>query len=164
MKRWLKRIRGALGMGLTWALGWGLIGGAIMEGIVDPDGQIVDMWPQLLAMPGFLLGVLFSIALWMSERRRRFDELSIPRFATIGAAAGAVLGTVFLAAGIFPGIPLLLRAAVVLAPLTVLSAASATGTLALARLAVDRGLLKAAHNDELDLPAHEAQDRLPGRN
>ncbi len=163
MKKWLKRVRGALGMGVTWAIAWGVIGGAIMEGIVDREGRIVDMWPQLLAMPGFLLGVAFSVMLWMSEGRRRFDELSVARFAGLGAAAGAVLGTLFLAAGIFPGIPLLVRAAVVLGPLTVLSAASATGTLALARLAVDRGLLDAGDSRDVDLPGGQVQDRLPGR-
>ena len=26
MKKWLRRIRGVLGMGLTWAVGWGLTG------------------------------------------------------------------------------------------------------------------------------------------
>ena len=29
MKRWLKRIRGAFRMGLTWAVGWSAIGAVI---------------------------------------------------------------------------------------------------------------------------------------
>lgn len=26
MSRWLRRIRGAVGMGVTWAVGWALVG------------------------------------------------------------------------------------------------------------------------------------------
>ncbi len=84
MKTLLRRLRGALGMGLTWALGWAVVGGAVMEGIVDPDGRILDMWPQTLAIPGFLGGVVFAFLLWIAEGRRRFDELSLPRFGLWG--------------------------------------------------------------------------------
>ena len=143
MKKWLRRIRGAVGMGLTWAVGWAIIGGAIMEGIVDPNGKILDMWPQTLAIPGFLLGVVFSMVLMIAEGSRRFDELSLSRFAALGAVAGVALGALAVAAGVFPAVPLLLRAAVVIGPLTVLSAASAAGSLALAKMAEDRGLLAA---------------------
>lgn len=160
--KWLRRIRGALGMGLSWALGWGLIGGTLMEGIFDRNGEILDMWPQTLAIPGFLLGVLFSIALWATAGRRRFDELSVPRFALLGAAAGALLGGAFLTAGIFPALPLLLRAGVVLGPLTVLSAASASGTLAVARMARDKGFLDPASSDAA-VEGTEARQRIPGR-
>ena len=143
MKNWLRRIRGAVGMGLTWAVGWAIMGGAIMEGIVDPHGKILDMWSQTLAIPGFLLGVVFSMVLMIAEGRRRFDELSLPRFAVLGGVAGVALGALAVAAGVFPAVPLLLRAAVVIGPLTVLSAASAAGSLALAKMAEDRGLLAA---------------------
>ena len=140
MKNWFRRVRAALAMGLTWAVGWGVIGGTVMEGIVDRDGRFLDMWPQALAIPGFLLGVLFSIVLLLAERRRRFDDLSLPRFAALGAVAGAVLGGLTLAAGVFPGVTPLLRAAFVIGPLAVLSAASAAGTLVLARRGSKRAL------------------------
>jgi hypothetical protein len=160
IKNWLKRIRGALGVGVSWALGWALIGGTLMEGIFDPHGEILDMWPQTLAIPGFLLGVVFSVVLWATAGRRRFDELSVPRFAALGAAAGALLGSAVLTAGIFPALPLLLRAGIVLGPLTVLSAASASGTLAIARMARDKGFIDPGSGD----PALEAtKQRLPGR-
>lgn len=165
MTKWLRRIRGAIGMGLTWAIGWAIVGGAIMEGIVDRDGKILDMWPQTLAVPGFLLGVAFSIVLWMTEGRRRFDELSVPRFAGLGAVAGALLGTLAVAAGIFSGVsPLLLRAAIVIGPLTLLSAVSASSSLAIAKTAVGRGLLDASA-DVADgrLPGVETQKRLADR-
>lgn len=134
MNQWMRRVRGALGMGVTWALGWAIVGGAIMEGIVDRDGRLLDMWPQALAIPGFFCGVAFSIVLGVAARRRRFDELSPARFAVWGAIAGATLGGLALAAGALPLVgSVWLRAATLLGPAALLSAGSAAGTLALAR-------------------------------
>ncbi len=64
MMKSLTGIRGAVVMGLIWAAQWGLAGGFI-EAFIDPRGELVDMWPQTLAIPGFLLGVAFSAALQM---------------------------------------------------------------------------------------------------
>ena len=142
MKSWLRRLRGAVGMGLTWAIAWAVVGGGIMEGIVDPHGRILDMWPQTLAIPGFIGGVVFAGMLWAAEGRRRFDELSLPRFGALGALVGVVLGGLAVAAGAASGVGALwLRAAVIVAPVTLLSAASATGSLALARKAQQREAL-----------------------
>lgn len=144
MKSWFRRLRGALGMGFTWAIGWAIVGGGIMEGIVDPHGRILDMWPQTLAIPGFVGGVVFAGMLWMAEGRRRFDELSLPRFGALGALVGVLLGGLALAAGAAGGVASFwLRAAVIVAPVTLLSAASATGALALARKAQQREALSA---------------------
>ena len=132
MTKWLRRIRGAVLMGVTWALAWGIIGGLIMEGIVDPDGRILDMWPQTLAIPGFLGGVVFSVVLWLTEGRRRFDELSVPRVAAWGALAGLLLCG--LAVSIL-GASSFARAALIIVPMTLMSAGSAAGSLALARMA-----------------------------
>ena len=136
MKKWLKRLRAALGLGFIWALGWGLVGGFVMEAFVDPHGRIADMWPQGLAMTGFLGGLIFSVVLWMTEGRRRFDELSLPRVGLWGAIAGALMILVGVSIGLQLPVALML-----LAPVTLLSAASATGSLALARRASDRQLL-----------------------
>ena len=135
MKKWTRRIRAALGMGLIWALGWGLVGGFVMEAFVDPHGRIADMWPQGLAMTGFFGGLVFSSVLWMTEGRRRFDQLSLPRVGVWGAVAGAliVLGGILI--GLQPAF-----AALVIGPVTVMSAVSATGSLALARMANNRQL------------------------
>lgn len=139
---WLKRVRGALGLGLIWSVGWAVIGGGIMEAFVDPHGEILDMWPQTLAIPGFFVGVIFAALLSLGDGRRRFEELSLTRFASWGAAAGAALGVTALGLGIFPGISsLLLRTAVVVGPLALLSAASASGTFALGRYAERRARL-----------------------
>lgn len=144
MKSWFRRLRGAFGMGLTWAIGWAIVGGGIMEGIVDPHGRILDMWPQTLAIPGFVGGVVFAGMLWMAEGRRRFDELSLPRFGALGALVGVMLGGLAVAAGAGSGVASFwLRTAVIVAPVTLLSAASATGSLALARKAQRHGALSA---------------------
>ena len=156
MKKWLRRIRGALGMGLTWAVAWAIVGGGLMEGIVDPDGKILDMWPQTLAIPGFFGGIVFSMLLGLAEGRRRFEELSLPRFGALGAASGVVLGALAIAAGAAPGVPLWLRAAVIIGPVTLLNAASAAGTLALARRGGKRDALDAG-SDTADVGLTEAE-------
>ncbi len=83
MKNWLRRIRGAVGMGLTWAV-VGFLAGIGIEVIhniwPNPIGSAVDIWPAVLAYPGFFGGVAFSTVLGIAGRRRRFDELSLPRF------------------------------------------------------------------------------------
>lgn len=142
MKNAFRRLRGVLGMGVIWALGWAVIGGGIMEGIVDPDGKILDMWPQTLAIPGFLGGIVFSLMLWLMEGRRRFDELSLPRFTAWGAAAGVLLGAFAIATGAAHNLfPVWYRALVLIAPAVALGAVSASGTLSLARFAERRELL-----------------------
>jgi hypothetical protein len=83
MQKWLRRIRGAVGMGLTWAAGWALVG-VLTELFIDPMGSLVDVWPTALTIPGFLGGAVFSAVLQVAEGRRRFDELSLPRFGAWG--------------------------------------------------------------------------------
>ena len=91
MKKWMSGIRGAVLMVVLWVIGWGLGFGGIME-LVDPEGKIQDVWPTLLAIPGFIGGVLFSLLLLITERRRSFDEISVVRFALWGVVTGLVLG------------------------------------------------------------------------
>lgn len=140
MKKWLRRTRAAIVMGLTWGIAWGLVGGFIMEAIADPHGRILDMWPQTLAIPGFLGGVVFSVVLWLTERRRRFDELSLGRVAVSGAVAGLLLCGLAVA---LLGASSLARAALIIVPVTLLSAGSAAGSLTLARMAKKPELLDA---------------------
>ena len=98
MKEWLTRIRGAIVMGLAWAVVWAPI--AVLAGlIVDPDGSMDEMWPAIGAYPGFLCGVVFSAVLGVAEGRRRFDELPLARVSAWGAVAGLLLGGLGMAAG-----------------------------------------------------------------
>lgn len=155
MKPWLRRIRGAVGMGLAWAAGWAVFGiligvtSVLLPGLPwDAFFEVFDAPLPALAIPGFLGGALFSVVLGIAGRRRRFDELSLPRFAAWGAVGGLLVGLVP-AAMVAVGLATLSRpeaglwrlTATIAAPLMLLSAASAAGSLMLARKAEERAAL-----------------------
>jgi hypothetical protein len=148
MKEWLRRIKAAIGMGLTWAAGWMPIGVlfALSLSVVGlgPPGLagFVGTSAVLFGVLGFCGGSIFSAVLRLAEGRRRFDELSLPRFALWGGVGGLLLGAM---AGmvLFTGPGMQLADAVVAGVTTLLGAGSAAGTLALARRAEDEGLLEA---------------------
>ena len=137
MSKWMRRIRGAFGMGLTWALAWFAAGMALLL-VVGPDAADVP-FPLGFGMLGFFAGATFSGVLGLVDGRRRFDQLSIPRFAGWGAVGGLLFSGIFvLVAGLGVGVLL------VLAPVFALSsAACAAGSLVLARKADDQNLLDA---------------------
>jgi hypothetical protein len=93
---------------------------------------------------GFVAGVIFSGVLGLAEGRRRFDQMSLPRFAKWGAAGGFLLSAAFVLAVSLAGDPAFLWNLVVVGPVfAVAGAGSAAGSLALARRAQDRALLEA---------------------
>jgi hypothetical protein len=163
MKKWPRRIRGAIGIGLIWAAGGAgvgmlieLIANVLPGGLHDAMASAVDIWPALLAMVGFLGGAVFSAVLGLAGGRRRFEELSLPRFAAWGAMAGLLLGG-FMAAMV--GAP-----AGFIAITTLWSAIAAPGSLVLARMAEKRELLDAgADVPKVGLAGGEAQKQLGGR-
>lgn len=152
MNPWLRRLRGAVGMGVTWAVGWAVVG--ILIGVAsillpflpwEIFFGIFDAPLPALAWPGFFAGATFSVVLGIAGRRRRFDELSLPWMAGWGALGGAVFGSLpvaLIASGGAPIAQLALLAGVWGGTVTVLSAASAAGTLLVARKAEDRELLE----------------------
>ena len=91
MNKWMNGIRGAILVVVLWLIGWGLGFGGIAE-LLDPDGRVQDVWPTVMAVPGFIGGVLFALLLALASRRRTFAEISIIRFALWGAVTGVVLG------------------------------------------------------------------------
>ena len=163
MQKWLRRVRGAVGMGLTWAAAWAIFG--LMIGVVskitpflpwDSFFEVFDAPLPALAVPGFFGGVLFSIVLGIAGRGRRFDELSLKRFAAWGAVGGLLLALlpdflvlVGLASLSGEGGSLLKLTAVISPPLIALGAASASGSLMLARKAKKQDLLERGQ----DVPA-----------
>ena len=162
MKKLLRRVRGAVVMGLTWAVVWAPVG-VLIGMIVDPDGSMDEMWVAIGAYPGFLGGVAFATVLGIAGRHRRFDELSLPRFAAWGAVAGLLVGTLPFALGdATTRIPLWLLAGTVIGSITLLSALSAAGSLALARRAQKRELL-AAGADGGGTALAGAMADVPGR-
>ncbi len=153
MKKWLKRIRGALGIGLTWAAVWGGFGfilALVVGGIRgDPFALLGDS--VFYAAMGFIGGAIFSTVLGIAEGRRRFDEMSLWRFAGWGLAGGLLvpmlLGVEWLFVGLY----------------TLLGAGSAAGSLALARRADDRELLEhGADVADIGLTEEEKRELLAG--
>lgn len=156
MNKWVRRIRGAIGMGLTWAAAWFGAGMALLL-VVGPDAADVP-FPLFFGLLGFLAGATFSGILGLFAGRRRFDQMSLLRFAGWGALGGVLLsGLVALAAG--SGGELL-----VLGPVfAVAGAVSAAGTLALARRVEGRELPDAGREPASELGEDEARKLLGGR-
>lgn len=177
MKKWLRRIRGAIGMGLTWAVGWALAGlligvsSILLPGLPwDSFFEVFDAPLPALAIPGFVGGALFSIVLGIAGRHRSLHELSLPRFAAWGALGGLLLilfpfalvaaGLASTEGGRFSVWHIL---AVISGPFIVLSAASAAGSLMLARMGEDRESLEASEDEvEVRLGESEAAALLGG--
>ncbi|NIP80295.1 MAG: hypothetical protein GWM90_14155, partial [Gemmatimonadetes bacterium] len=139
MGKWLRRIRGALGMGVAWGLAW-FGAGMVLLLIVGPDAADVP-FPLGFGLLGFLAGALFSGILGLVERGRGFHQLSFGRFVGWGAAGGLLFSVLFAFTVTVTGAGALLDDLVFLAPLFAgAGAASAGGALALARRADDRVL------------------------
>ena len=152
MRKWLRRIRGAIGMGLIWAITW--FGAGLILLLVVGVGAADVPFPLFFGLLGFLAGVTFSGILGIVEGRRRFDQMSLPRFAAWGGVGGFLLSVVLavaLGGDAFP----------VLGPIFALSGAGcAAGSLALARRVEDRALLDAgADVGEAGLPGVDARER-----
>jgi len=133
MQKWLRRIRGAIGMGFTWAAAWS-VAGMVPRWVLgfNPDAP----FPIIFGVLGFVAGVTFSGLVMLTESRRRFDQISLPRFAVWGAVGGLLLSAVFAKAA-----SLGWGDALVIAPTFALaSAVCASGSLALARRAVRQEL------------------------
>jgi len=131
MRSGVRRLRGAIGMGVTWAVAWAIAGLAmgIASNILtflpwDAFFRVFDAPLPALAIPGFISGAIFSVVLGIAGRHRRFDQLSLPWFTALGAVGGLLLGAVAVSGG-FPAGTLIFTG--------VLAGGSAAGTLALAR-------------------------------
>jgi len=154
MQSWLRRARGAIGMGVTWAFTWSAAGAALRWVFgVETDAPL----PLLFGLAGLVAGVMFASVLALTERRRRFDQMSLPRFAAWGATGGLLL------AGVVAKVASLGWSDVLaLAPtLAVASAVCASGSLALARRAERRQLDDPAVGADVELTAG-AKRELPG--
>jgi hypothetical protein len=172
MKKWLRRIRGAVGMGLAWAVTWAVAGlliglaSKLLPGLPwwDPFFEVFDAPLPAMAVPGFIGGALFSIVLGIAGRRHRFHELSVPRFAAWGALGGLLLilfpfalVAVGLASREGSDIGTGQIIAAIGIPFIVLSAASAAGSLLLARKGERRKMLDANEVRDAELAGTEVR-------
>jgi len=127
MTGWWRRLRGALGLGVVWAGGGAVVGGVI-ELIANfvPALNRVDMWIPMLALPGFIGGVIFATALGIAARGRTFNDLSFPGMVSLGLLGGVILGGLLVGIGAPP---------MILLPTTVLSGVGAALSLGIGRMA-----------------------------
>jgi hypothetical protein len=154
MQKWLRRIRGAIGMGFTWAAAWFAVG-FVPRWIFGVNSDLP--FPLLFGGLGFIAGVTFSGLLLLTEGRRRFDQMSLPRFAGSGGVAGLVLSALFVrGTSLGWGEVLAINTTFALA-----CAACASGSLAVARRAVRRELPDSrADITAAELPDLEKQNLL----
>lgn len=95
MSTWLKRLRGALGMGAIWSAIWSVVGAGI---ILWPGGvrghPFLDFFLVFVAQYaalGLIGGVTFSAVLGLVEKRLSFAEMTLARFAAWGACGGFMM-------------------------------------------------------------------------
>jgi hypothetical protein len=158
MKKWGRRIRAAIGMGLTWGAAW--FGAGIL--LARVPGFYSDVPFALLFAPlGFIAGVIFSGTLVAIEGRRRFDRMSLSRFAGWGAVSGLLLSGIFVVGAALRGEALWGEFSVFGPVLATASAVCAAGSLALAKRAERRELLGPRGDlSEAELTEHEKQELL----
>ena len=142
-------------MGLAWAFAWFAAGMALLL-VVGPNAADVP-FPLGFGFLGFLAGLTFSGVLSLVEGRRRFDELSLPRFALWGGVGGVLFSGAFVAVTDVPADALLILGPV----LGFAGAVCAGGSLALARWADDGALLESGEEvAEVGLTAEERRELL----
>ena len=155
MGKWLRRIRGAIGMGFTWGAAWAVAGFLLA---VVTRFKADAPFPLIFGVLGFLAGVIFSAFLALTEGRRRFDQMSLPRFVGWGAAGGLLLAAVFAKAASLEWADVL-----AIAPTFALaSAVCASGSLAVARRAVRRELPDSRGDTAAELTDQEKRELLGG--
>lgn len=140
MKKWLIAFRGGGGMGVPWAAVWGLAGALVglITGGIGIDLGYVIFFSIIGATLGLIGGSVFSEVLGLVERHRSLGEMSLPRFGIGGALAA--LPSVLIWWGLDGYMPPL-EVGMVAVVLALTGAGSAAGSLALARIADDRGLV-----------------------
>jgi hypothetical protein len=93
----LRRLRGALAIGVTWALLWGAIALILFVGFMlfEPEdvgpGEGLTVVVPVLAAVGFLSGLGFSLVLAVTERSKAVHELALPRVALWGLLGGVAI-------------------------------------------------------------------------
>lgn len=151
----MQRLRGAVGTALTWAIGWCVAGVAV--GFTGFFGTLAlrdfAVFAGVFAGMGFVGGAMFSLMLTLIEGRKRFDQLSIPRFALWGAVGGVVLQGIVAASGQLGSLATLVF-------FTLMASGSAAGTLALARIADDRSLSSGDDIEDIGLTKDEIKKLL----
>jgi len=107
MTRLLQKLRGLMGVGITWGTLWAGIGAGIgvVIGIVHPElwqwRNPVFEWALGMGLYGLVSGVGFGTLLTIREGRKTLFDLSLRRTAMWGLLGAAVVPPLFGALGMF---------------------------------------------------------------
>ncbi len=92
-----RKLRGIVGVGLTWGLIWaalgallGIVYGVLSPQDVDPGESPVDI-ARMLGIAGFISGAGFALMLALLERGRTLRDVSRSRVALWGVVGGAII-------------------------------------------------------------------------
>ena len=157
MTNWGRRIRAAIGMGLTWAAAW-FVAGSLLARVPGVDSDLP--LPLLFAPLGFITGVIFSGVLVVIGGRPRFNRLSLSRFAGWGGMSGLLLSGIFVVGAALRGGSLWGEFLVFGPALTTASAVCAAGSLALARRAGMGELPDPSGDPQAELTRDEKRELL----
>jgi len=95
---WLRRVRGAVGIGLAWAIPWWIVGTILspylrtLANAPPPQsiaGAMLD--GTLIGWYGFLAGITFSFVLGVAGRRLSFRDLTTSRIVKYAFMSSALL-------------------------------------------------------------------------
>ena len=107
MKKLFQKLRGVLGVGLTWGTLWAGIGAGIglVIGIVRPElwafRNPIFEWALGMGLYGVMSGVGFGALLTLREGRKTIQDLSLRRVALWGVLGAAAVPLLFGAMGTF---------------------------------------------------------------
>ncbi len=107
MNRLVRRLRGLLGVGVTWGTLWSVIGAGIglVVGVISPEvwentNPIIE-WAVGMGLYGFVSGIGFGSLLSLREGRKTILDISPRRAAIWGVAGAAAVPLLFGALGTF---------------------------------------------------------------
>lgn len=115
----MRRLRGAAGTAVTWAVGWAVVAlpfTVVMWLLGGSDLPLMETLGPLTAIAagsGFVSGGIFSLGLAALGRNRSLEDLNVAPMAALGAAAAVVLPILAFASGLFEYTPLTWQGAAV---------------------------------------------------
>jgi len=94
----LRKLRGIVGTGISWAFGWSIVGTALhlslaLLGLVGRPDMMVE--PFMYGLLGFYGGSAFGGVLALTEHKRSLSELRLGRVAVWGVLAGIFVPVIY---------------------------------------------------------------------